>query len=212
MATERRARAANPESLLIDLLADEVERDEQLIEALGGGTIDLKDVENWHDQREQYQRAFIARAKSLIAEMREDEFERNMRRTGDRTASPRHGGGPLKFDRGAPGEARAEKPPPPPQRFYLDLRDLGVGCSMRLSGSYDDILDAGSWHLRHAHKVHGDEASVRELVESAVSEVPTTRLSLEERTHGLRPEEDVSDESANRSRAGLEAPPGGYAA
>ena len=199
MAIERSARVPNPENLLIDLLAEEIERDESILEALGAGTVSLEDMEHWLERRRQIVQGFIAEAGSLISEMRTQGFERSMRRSGkSRAASRREGGGPLRFER--PTGKRAQKPAPPPQRFYLDLRDLKAGCRMRLSGDYDDLLDAGTWHLRHAHKLHGSEASVRELVESAISEVPLSRLSLEERTGGLRPEAAVSDESANRSR------------
>jgi hypothetical protein len=204
MAIEKRARVPNPENLLIDLLAEEIERDESILEALGAGTVSLEDMEHWYERRGQVARGFLEEAGRLVAEMRAQGFERSMRRSGKSRAAPRReGGGPLRFER--PAGKRAAKPAPPPQRFYLDLRDLKAGCRMRLSGDYEELLDAGTWHMRRAHKLHGSEASVRELVESAISEVPLSRLSLEERTRGLRPEEAVSDESANRTR-----PAGGY--
>lgn len=207
MAIEKRTRVPNPENLLIDLLAEEIEKDESILEALGAGTVSLEDMEHWYERRQQILRGFLEEAGRLIGEMRAQGFERSMRRSGkSRAASRREGGGKLSFER--PTGKKAQKPAPPQQRFYLDLREMKVGCTMKLSGDYDDLLDAGTWHLRHAHKVHGSEASVRELVESAISEVPLSRLSLEERTGGLRPEAAVSDESANRARP---APgPGGY--
>lgn len=187
---------SNPEGELIDLIVEQLEDDEAVIEGLGAGTLSLRDLERWRERRWQSERRFMKETGRVIGRMRDEGFGQEMRH----------------------GQARAERsgsrnvpyrrePQPQPRRsssngrrFSLELEDLGLPCTMRLAGDYDDVLDAGVFHLRHSHRVHGSEESLRETVESAIVELQRTAQAPETRYRGFRSEERPSNEWENRTR------------
>ena len=56
------------------------------------------------------------------------------------------------------------------KRYSLDCREAGEGCSLRLSGTYDEVLDAGTLHGIKSHAMKGDESKVREDLKGYIKE------------------------------------------
>jgi hypothetical protein len=79
----------NAESLLIDLITDQIVDDERLIEDLGTGRVSLQDLEQWLDQRRVSSQSFIEECGRLIGAMRSKGFGRVMRRGGSRPSAGR---------------------------------------------------------------------------------------------------------------------------
>ncbi len=193
---------SNPEQLLIDVIVDQIEDDEGLIDGLGSGTLSLRDVERWRERRWESERGFMRETGRLIGRMREEGFDHEMR-SGARPAASRARAHPAEkrpSRRVTPAEQAERLVRPLRRRFSLELADLGLPCSLYIEGDYDDVLELGAWHARHAHHLHGGADSVRETLESSIVEVQSTRLAPETRFHGRRPEEVVSNEWANRTR------------
>jgi hypothetical protein len=198
----------NPEERLIGLLADQIQDDEKVLDGLGSGTLSLEELEAWRDRRWGIERDFLKQTIRLIEEMRKEGFGRMMRHSDMQrfgmSARRRRSAADFKTARPVKG-----KPAPKakgngkvrPDRFSLELKDLGLPCSLRVTGTYDDVLDAGAWHARHVHNLRGAMDSVRDTVKSAIVEEQTTPLSLAERYPGRRSEEQVSDEAANQTRS-----------
>lgn len=56
------------------------------------------------------------------------------------------------------------------KRYSMDCRESGEGCSLKISGSYDEVLDAGTGHAIKAHGMKGDESKVREDIKGYIKE------------------------------------------
>jgi len=56
------------------------------------------------------------------------------------------------------------------KRYSMDCREAGEGCSLKISGSYDEVLDAGTSHAIKAHDMKGEESKVREDIKSYIKE------------------------------------------
>jgi hypothetical protein len=193
----------NPEQELIDLIVGQIEDDERILEGLGGGTLSLEDVEAWRSRRWQAEKRFMSESGRWIGAMREKGFGRMMSRSKTQTfgqSSRRSSRAPQR--RSARRKRPAEAATRPTHRFVLDLADLGLPCSLTVTGAYDDVLDAGTWHARHIHHLKGSPSSVRDTVKSAIVEERVSPVSAEERSGGLRGEEQVSDEARNQTRSG----------
>lgn len=209
----------NPELKLIDLIVDQIDDDEDVVDGLGSGTLSLQELEAWRQRRWQAEKRFLQESGRLIEEMRAEGFGKQMRHS-----DVQRFGMSARKRRSTP-EPKAARPVKEPaasktkakgsgnggkvraDRFTLELKDLGLPCSLRLGGTYDDVLDLGAFHARHVHHLRGTMDSVRDTVKSAIVEQQDTRLSVQERFSGRRTEEQVSDEAANQTRSsGL----GGY--
>ena len=60
------------------------------------------------------------------------------------------------------------------KRYTMDCREAGEGCSLTLSGTYDEVLQAGVAHAQSAHGMKGDDAKIREDVKGFIKEQPRT--------------------------------------
>ena len=69
----------NPELKLIDLIADHIRDDEQLIDGLGDGTLGMEDVERWYRRRLETTPRVLEECGRLILSMRALGFTRMMR-------------------------------------------------------------------------------------------------------------------------------------
>ncbi len=56
------------------------------------------------------------------------------------------------------------------KRFGLDCREAGEGCSLKLSGTYDEVLEAGTQHGIRTHGMKGGEEKVREDIKGYIKE------------------------------------------
>lgn len=72
------------------------------------------------------------------------------------------------------------------KRYFIDCSEAGQGCSMKVSGSYDEVLAAGMEHSRTAHGMSGDDKKLRQDLEGMIKE---DRSSME-RSDEDRPEGD----------------------
>lgn len=181
----------NPELELIDRLASQIDEDERLVEGLGSGTLSLRDLEAWRQRRWEAERRFLQETGELIKEMRRQGFSKTMAHS-EAPRDGRRGGRKAKLAgarRGKPFAADGA-PEKRERRFVLELYDLGLPCTLTVSGSYESVLDAGVWHARHIHHLRGSVASLREAVKSA----------MREEAVGIRPPAAVSDEAANMTR------------
>lgn len=193
--------ATDPERLLIDLLAEQIEDDEWIIEGLGAGTLSLGDLERWRSRRWEAEKRFLHESGRLIESMCRQGFGTVMSTTSVRRA--------LRLRRQRAGRSRARRPifatPSPAasfgqkQRFSLELGDLGLPCSLRVVGNYDEVLDAGVWHARHAHGMRDGKADLRDSIKSAIIEQRSTNLCTEELFRGERTEAQVSSEAFNQT-------------
>jgi predicted small metal-binding protein len=194
---------ANPEMLLIDLLADQIQDDEWILEGLGGGTLSLGDVERWRQRRFDAEKRFLHESGALIEGMRRQGFASEMRTASSRKAIQprRRRAAGTRARRPVAAVAPApSRPPETPRVFSLALADLGLPCSLSVSGSYDEVLDAGVWHARHAHGMRDGKADLRDAIKSALVEQQAASLSAEERYGSVRSEAHVSNEAANQTR------------
>ena len=198
----------NPEQELIDLIASEIEEDEKILDGLGGGTLSLEDLERWRAKRWESDRRFMVASRRHIADMHAKGFGRMM--SGSRRQT--FGQSYRRTARVPARRASPRKKTPParaasaPHHFSLAMSDLGLPCSMRIIGAYEEVLEIGSWHARRVHHLKGSPSSVRDTVKSAIVEEQVSPVSAEERTHGLRGEEQVSDEARNQTRSGFSWP------
>lgn len=69
----------NPEILLIDRIADQIQDDERLIDGLGDGSLGFEDVEKWYERRRAASSRFLEDCGRFIGSMRTDGFGRLMR-------------------------------------------------------------------------------------------------------------------------------------
>lgn len=198
----------NPELLLIDEIASQIEDDERVIEGLGTGILSLGDLERWRQSRWEAEKRFLHETGRLIEEMRRQGFGHMMSssRPGPDLRRPQRAGTlpalrPRRRRR--PFESRAPEPTarrgPRQRRFTLELAELGLPCSLRLSGGYDEVLDAGAWHARRSHRVEGGMESLRDSLAHAIVE----DMNGPDRRFGRGSEQElVSDEAANQTRSG----------
>ena len=56
------------------------------------------------------------------------------------------------------------------KRYSLDCRESGEGCSLKISGTYDEVLDAGTQHGIKSHGMKGEESKVREDIKGYMKE------------------------------------------
>lgn len=64
-------------------------------------------------------------------------------------------------------------------RYTIDCAEAGGGCSLRISGTYDEVLAAGVEHGRSAHGMSGDDKKLRDDIKGYVKEdsgVPATGM------------------------------------
>lgn len=76
------------------------------------------------------------------------------------------------------------------KRYSLDCRQAGEGCSLKLSGTYDEVLDAGTLHGIKSHGMKGDESKVREDIKGYIKEdtdVGSRSFGSESRSSGQQP-------------------------
>lgn len=93
----------NPELRLIELVADQIQDDERLLDALGDGTASLEDVEAWYRRRKNAEASFVDSLGHAVSDMRAQGFSRVMRRGGGH--SPERPRGMARWRR--PGPRRA---------------------------------------------------------------------------------------------------------
>lgn len=53
-------------------------------------------------------------------------------------------------------------------RFTIDCSESGKDCSLKLTGTYDEVLETGVDHCIKSHGMQGDPAKVREDVVSFI--------------------------------------------
>lgn len=82
-------RPQNPELSLIDLLADRIAEEQELLEGLGSGTVSLEDAKAWLGRQKEANPRFLAACERLLASMERLGFRRQMRRGGGRVTPAR---------------------------------------------------------------------------------------------------------------------------
>jgi predicted small metal-binding protein len=75
------------------------------------------------------------------------------------------------------------------KKFFVDCSEGDDGCSLKLSGAYDEVLTAA---CEHARAVHGMKEGCEDDIKKMMKEEGSV-FSREDRT-----ESEVSDETANR--------------
>lgn len=55
-----------------------------------------------------------------------------------------------------------------PGRYFVDCAEAGQGCSLKLSGTYDEVMTAAVDHGRKAHGMTGDDSKLREEIKGYV--------------------------------------------
>lgn len=55
-------------------------------------------------------------------------------------------------------------------RYSIDCSEAGEGCSLRISGTYDEVLSAGVEHGRSAHGMSGDDKKLRDDIKGYIKE------------------------------------------
>jgi predicted small metal-binding protein len=55
-------------------------------------------------------------------------------------------------------------------RYSIDCAEAGEGCSLRISGTYDEVLSAGVEHGRSAHGMSGDDRKLRDELKGYIKE------------------------------------------
>lgn len=189
----------NPENELIELIAAQIEDDARILEALGSGSMSVGDLERWRQNRWGDEKRFLHETGRLIGAMRAQGFDGQMRSGHDRKLERRPSpvGGKRKR---APQAAEAPLVSTDGERrFAVSLADLGLPCTLRVEGTYDEVFDSAVRHARRDHHLHGSEDSIREAVRGALVEVQREREAPEQRL-GRRPESLASDEAANMTR------------
>ena len=186
----------NPEQRLIEVLADQIADDERIIEGMGTGLLSLEDLERWRQLRWESEKRFLHETGELIAAMRKEGFGGSMRHA-DSESRPAPRAPKLSTKRRYRQPVQEDRKAEPAQetRYVLELADLGLPCSFRMQGSFEDVMDAGVWHARHVHKVRGTLSSLRGVIKSAMCEVPQTPEWVKCII--------VSDETANSTRNAL---------
>jgi predicted small metal-binding protein len=56
----------------------------------------------------------------------------------------------------------------PDKRFTLDCREAGQGCSLTMSGTFEEVLEEGVEHGKRKHGMSGD--TLRDEVKSYIKE------------------------------------------
>jgi predicted small metal-binding protein len=56
------------------------------------------------------------------------------------------------------------------KKYYIDCSEQTEGCSLRLSGSYDEVIDAGVWHAQKTHGMAAEESKLREDLGKIIKE------------------------------------------
>ena len=54
------------------------------------------------------------------------------------------------------------------ERFVIDCREAGKGCSLTIGGNYDEVLELGALHAKAKHGMAGDETKVRQALKSFI--------------------------------------------
>lgn len=197
----------NPENELISLIAAQIQDDNEILDGLATGRLSVGDLERWRQERWGAEKNFLHETGRLIGEMRAQGFEEQMK-TSDARRDSRLARKSSPVGGKRKGAPRAAAAPPPSangqRRFAVSLADLGLPCTLRVEGTYDEVFDSAVRHARRDHHLHGSEESIREAVRGALVEVQLEREAPEERL-GRRSESMVSDEAANMTRGSSQA-------
>ena len=64
----------------------------------------------------------------------------------------------------------------PGKRFGIDCAEAGKGCTLKLSGTYDEVLETGLLHAKSVHGFTGEDNKLRETIKGFIKEETITSV------------------------------------